>query len=224
MQPQPISQDSGANCSIKNCGVNFKLQIAETSRLCKLIVKTFYSLSKMIISCICHMCNYLPQAIENNFMYHVVFNDKVTFNICRHVNKHKCRIQTKEQPYLLQECLRDTSKVNVWVGFTRSKAYGAFLFAEETITGNVLLDIFVQSLETQLRSDRIVDTVMLQQHGVPPHYTVFVRYQLKHAFLTDGLVKARQKVGSTVKKNPSSRFLFIGIYEIHGVPGEVTQH
>lgn len=59
------------------------------------------------------------------------------------------------------------AKVNVWIGLMRSNAYGPFIFTEETIIGNVCLDILEHCLEPQLRSGEIMDTVVFEQDGTP---------------------------------------------------------
>ncbi|PSN55781.1 hypothetical protein C0J52_02513 [Blattella germanica] len=54
---------------------------------------------------------------------------------CGHVNRHNCRIWADDQPNALQEWERDSPKVNVWMGITKSKVYGPYMFAERTVTG-----------------------------------------------------------------------------------------
>ncbi|PSN58424.1 hypothetical protein C0J52_02801 [Blattella germanica] len=48
---------------------------------------------------------------------------------------HNCRIWAYDQPNALQEWERDSKKVNVWMGITKSKVYGPYMFAEITVTG-----------------------------------------------------------------------------------------
>ena len=97
------------------------------------------------------MCHDLLEAVErDNLMQHILFSDEVTFHTCGTVNRHNCRIWANEQPNALQEWQQDTPKVNVWMGFTRSKIYGPFMFAERTINGNAYLDMLEQFLEPQL--------------------------------------------------------------------------
>lgn len=129
------------------------------------------------------MCHDLLQAVENdNLMQNVLFSDEATFHTCGHVNRHNCRIWADEQPSVLQEWQRDTAKVNVWLGITRSTVYGPFFFAEQTVTGTTYLDMLEQFLEPQLISDGIMDTVVFQQDGAPPHFALVVRDYLNQAF------------------------------------------
>ena len=56
------------------------------------------------------------------------------------------------------------------------------MFAEKTVTGNTYLDMLEQFLEPQLISDGIMDTVVFQQDGAPPHFAITVRDYLNQAF------------------------------------------
>ena len=72
----------------------------------------------------------------------------------------------------------------VKTGHTQSKCvvrinqvtvYGPFMFTEKTVgTGKVFLDMLEQVLEPQLISDGIMDTVVFQQDGTPPHFAITV--------------------------------------------------
>ena len=82
------------------------------------------------------MCYHLLYTVRNeNLMQHVLFSDEATFHTCGHVNSHNCLIWVDEQPNALQEWERDSPKVNVWMGITKSKVYGPYMFAEPTVTG-----------------------------------------------------------------------------------------
>ncbi|XP_047120648.1 uncharacterized protein LOC124803678 [Schistocerca piceifrons] len=129
------------------------------------------------------MCHDLLQAVENdNLMQNVLFSDEATFHTCGHVNRHNCRIWTDEQPSVLQEWQQDKAKVNVWLGITRSTVYGPFFFTEQTVTGTTYLDMLKQFLEPQLISDGIMDTVVFQEGGAPPHFALVVRDYLNQPF------------------------------------------
>ncbi|PSN53665.1 hypothetical protein C0J52_20573 [Blattella germanica] len=62
----------------------------------------------------------------------ITYNEERT---CGHVNRYNCRIWADDQPNALQEWERDSTKVNVWMGITKSKMYGPYMFAERTVTG-----------------------------------------------------------------------------------------
>ena len=115
-------------------------------------------------------------------MQHVLFSDEATFHTCGHVNGHNCRIWADEQPNALQELERNSPKVNVWMGITKSKVYGPYMFSEPTITGITYLDLLQQFMEPQLKHDGILDSVVYQQDGAPPHFALIVRNYLTDIF------------------------------------------
>lgn len=129
------------------------------------------------------MCYDLLDAVRNeNLMQHVLFSDEATFHTCGHVNRHNCRIWADEQPNAVQQWERDSPKVNVWMGITKSKLYGPFMFAERTVTGITYLDLLQQFLEPQVIQDGILDSVVFQQDGAPPHFATIVRDYLNDTF------------------------------------------
>ncbi|PSN54046.1 hypothetical protein C0J52_14568 [Blattella germanica] len=103
----------------------------------------------------------LMEAVNNeNLFEHIVFSDEATFHTCGKVNKHNCRIWGNEPPHTTHEWQRDTPKVNVWLGFTKSTVYGPFM----------------------LEQDGILDSVVFQQDGAPPHFALAVRAYLNQRF------------------------------------------
>ena len=65
-------------------------------------------------------------------------------------------------------------KANVWLGITSDKLYGPFIFAEPTATGTIYLGMLQPFLHPHLVKGGIVETVMFQQDGAPPHYAIVV--------------------------------------------------
>lgn len=129
------------------------------------------------------MCAELVEQINNdNLMDHILFSDEATFHTCGKINRHNCRIWANEKPTEFTEWERDSPKVNVWLGMTKSKIYGPFFFAEATVTGPVYLDMLQQFLEPQLLADGILNTVVFQQDGAPCHYARIVQTYLNRRF------------------------------------------
>ena len=121
-------------------------------------------------------CAEFVDQIENdNLLNDILFSDEATFHTCGKVNRHNCRIWANERPTDFMEWERDSPKVNVWLGMTRSKIYGPFFFHEQSVTGNIYLDMLQLFLEPQLVSDGILDSVVFQHDGAPCHYAVIVR-------------------------------------------------
>ncbi|PSN39977.1 hypothetical protein C0J52_20372 [Blattella germanica] len=102
--------------------------------------------------------------------------------VCGHVNRHNCQISADEQPNALQEWEQNSPKVNVWMGITKSKVYGSYMFAERTVTGITYLDLVQQFLEPQLIQDGMLDSVVYQQYRAPPHFAIIVRDYLNETF------------------------------------------
>lgn len=128
-------------------------------------------------------CDDLIAASHNeDLMDHILFSDEATFHICGKVNKHNSRIWGTEPPHTTIEWQRNTPKVNVWLGFTKTTVYGPFMFAEETINANNYLEMLELFLEPQLHQDGIADSVVFQQDGTPPHFALNVREYLNRTF------------------------------------------
>ena len=112
----------------------------------------------------------LLDAIRNeNLMQQVLFSDETTFHTRGHVNRHNCQIWADEQKWE-----RVLPKVNVWMGITKSKVYGPHMFSEPTVTGVTYLDLLQQFLKTQSIQDGILNSVVYQQDGAPPHFALIV--------------------------------------------------
>ena len=56
------------------------------------------------------------------------------------------------------------------------------MFAEPTVTGITYLDLLQQFLEPQLIQDGILDSVVYQQDGKPPHFALIVWNYLTDTF------------------------------------------
>ena len=126
------------------------------------------------------MCHDLIEAVNNeHLLAHVLFSDEATFHTCGLVNRHNSRIWADEQPHIAMELERNTPKVNVWLDLTQQRIYGPFFFAEATITSTSYLDMLEQFLQPQLFADNILDSVVFQQDGAPPH---IVRNYLNETF------------------------------------------
>ena len=64
-------------------------------------------------------------------MKNILFSDVASFHVCGLVNHYNSRIRSDEEPHATFEWERNTPKVNLWLGFTKTKVYGSFMFAEQ---------------------------------------------------------------------------------------------
>jgi len=75
---------------------------------------------------------------------------------------HNCLIWGTENAHVSYELQKASPKENVWCGVTSEKVYGPFFFEEETVRAVYYLDMIEQQ-------DGILDTIIYQQDGAPPH-------------------------------------------------------
>ena len=132
-------------------------------------------------------CADLVQAAEEEgLMNNVLFSDEATFHTCDLVNRHNCRIWATEQPHEIREWQRDTPKVNVWLGITKSTVYGPRYAA--TISWASVV------------ANGILDTVVCQQDGAPAHFALIVWDYLNGRlhFWNDGLAVGHKGCGQPV--------------------------
>lgn len=115
--------------------------------------------------------------IENGYLQKVVFSDESTFHVCGIVNRHNCRIWGSENPHVVRELERDSPKINVWCGLTHETVIGPFFFVENTINGNVYLDMLQNYAIPQIPQGYV-----FQQDGAPPHYALHVTDHLNECF------------------------------------------
>ena len=73
------------------------------------------------------------------------------------------------------ELKRASPKENSWCEVTSEKVYGPFFFEEETVCAVNYLYMIEQQ-------DGLLDTIIYQQDGTPPHWAIIVRGQLNHIF------------------------------------------
>ena len=137
------------------------------------------------------------------------------------MNRHNCRIWADEKPNALQEWERDSPKVNVWMGITKSKVYVPYMFAEPTVTGITYHDSLQQFLEPQLIQDGILDSVVYQQDGASPHFVLIVRNYLNGTFPRRWIGRASRRLWAPRSPDLTPMDFFrMGFYQGQGVSGE----
>jgi hypothetical protein len=57
---------------------------------------------------------------------------------------------------------------------TRDKVYGPFIFVEETVRATSYLDMLHEFVLPQLTQDGVLDTIIVQHDGAPPHWALIV--------------------------------------------------
>ena len=111
-----------------------------------------------------------------------MFTDEATFHVSGQANTPNCPIWKTENPHVSYELERASPKESVWCGVTSEKVYRPFFLVEETVRAVNYVDMIEQYVVPQLQQDEILDTIIYQQDGTPPHWVIIVREQLKHIF------------------------------------------
>lgn len=130
-------------------------------------------------------CSLLIERIDNDnrFLSNVIFSDEATFHISGRVNRHNCRIWGEENPHELYEHERDSPKVTVWCALAKNRLYGPFFFDERTVNGQSYLLMLQNFFVPELQQTRgLLQRVVFQQDGAPPHFALGVRNYLNQTF------------------------------------------
>lgn len=123
--------------------------------------------------------------IDDNpgYLNTVIFTDESTFHVNGTVNRHNCRIWGSEKPCEIVQYQRDSPKVNVWCGLMHDRVVGPFIFAENTINGDIYCDMLELYVFPQLDDIEAEKGLLsFQQDGAPPHYSNRVRTALDARF------------------------------------------
>jgi hypothetical protein len=79
-----------------------------------------------------------------------------------------------------------TPKVNMWCGVTRDKMYGPFIFAKETVHATYYPDMLQEFVLPQLTQDGVLNTIIFQHNGAPPHWALIVPESLDDTWTITG--------------------------------------
>lgn len=104
----------------------------------------------------------------------IVMSDEATFHLSGKVNRHNVRIWRSENPHAVIQIERDSPKVNVFCAVSKRRVFGPFFFVENTINGNIYLDVLQNWLMPQLTAE-MEQGFIFQQDGAPPHWHMDVR-------------------------------------------------
>ena len=94
------------------------------------------------------------------------------------------------------------------MGITKSKVHGPYMFAEPTVTDITYLDLLQQFLEPRLIQYGILDSVVYQQDGVPPHFALIVRNHLTDTFPGKWIGRASLRLWAPCSPNLTPKDFF----------------
>ncbi|PSN44487.1 hypothetical protein C0J52_09059 [Blattella germanica] len=114
------------------------------------------------------------------------------------------------QNVLFSEWERNTPKVNVWLGLTKSKVYGPFFFGDRTVT--------------ELQEDGILETVVFQQDGAPPHFALIVREYLDATFPRQWIGRGSNRIWAPRSPDLTPLDFCMGIREIASLQSQNQLH
>ena len=91
-------------------------------------------------------CNEILNFIaeRNTFLDNLIMSDEATFHLNGKVNRHNFRIWGSENPRVFKEHVRDSPKITVWCGLSRSRIYTPFFFANPIVTAAHYVDMLEQ--------------------------------------------------------------------------------
>lgn len=170
--------------SLRKIGQTLNMSRSKVHQILKAIrfkpykIQTFQKIENHAFEKRLFMCETLSDLLRNEPNTILIMSDEASFHLNGRVNKHNCRIWGEENPRIFNEFERDTPKLNVWCGVSKTKVYGPFFFQEKTVNGACYTDMLEQFLYPQLEQDGILNIAYFQQDGAPPHYSLIARNSL----------------------------------------------
>jgi hypothetical protein len=129
------------------------------------------------------MCNILlPLLTDNNNKGNIFFSDEAAFHLNGLVNKHNVRYWSEENPHVTIKTVMQSPKINVWCAMSETRLIGPFFFNDDTINGQKYLTMLQDFFIPELRRLRLVNSILFQQDGAPPHFSREVRRFLDNIF------------------------------------------
>lgn len=130
--------------------------------------------------------NFAEWVLDNSHLLdNVLWSDEAYFSLDGVVNRHNCIIWAHENPHRIITERLHSEKICVWMAFTSSYKLKPFIF-EQTVNQDNYTDMLRNHAFPQIRQKRKMSSVIFQQDGAPPHYSIQARQ-----FLTSQLPENR---------------------------------
>ena len=113
---------------------------------------------------------------DAGYLNRIVFSDECKFSLSGVVNKQNCRIWGTERPNEVYETLHNSPSVMVWCALSQNEIIGPYFFENENVTGSTYKRMLRYFLFPKPRN--YPETMIFQQDGAPPHYSLEVREYL----------------------------------------------
>ena len=113
--------------------------------------------------------------------------DKSYFSLDGTVNRHNCTIWADQNPHKITTKGLHSEKVCVWMEYTSSYKLQPFFFTG-TVNQHNYTDMLRTHLFPELRRRRKMSSVIFQEDGAPPHFTLQAREFLQSLLPADRIV------------------------------------
>ena len=139
------------------------------------------------------MCETLLNHYENvpSILDNIWFSDEAIFHLSGRVNRHNTRIWETENPKVIEEKERDSSKLVVWSAISAEGIIGPYFFGDDvrrttTVSRENYLEMLQKFFLPELRNNASAEYCYFQQDGAPAHYARIVRDYLNQFFPIGG--------------------------------------
>jgi len=104
----------------------------------------------------------------------IMWTDEAYFSVNGYVHRKNCVIWGAERPKLTVQSALHSPQVCVWIGFTANAMLPPFFFTG-TVTGDNYRDMLENHVFPELRRRHLINQVIFQQDGAPPHFSKAAR-------------------------------------------------
>lgn len=118
---------------------------------------------------------------EPDFLNNIIFSDEAHFHLNGAVNRHNFRYWSTDNPQWYEEKPLHSPRVTVWAAIGRSGIVGPFFF-DNNVNGANYLHMLQTQFLPQIEHNPQFQTMVFQQDGAPPHWTLAVRQFLNQTF------------------------------------------
>lgn len=106
------------------------------------------------------------QGIEDD----VLWSDEAYFSLDGVINRHNCVIWAFQNPHMTINKSLHSPKLCVWMAFSKTVKITPFFFATP-VNGDNYTSLLKDHLFPQLRQLNVMDTIIFQHDGAPPHFS-----------------------------------------------------
>jgi len=121
------------------------------------------------------------------FIAKIVFSDRTTYYLCRHMNLQNIRIGVSSNLHAVIEGTRDSPTFNITCAGFEQNMFSPFIFGEHIVTGVEYLDMLKEFVMTVLEEEG-PNNMLYQQYFMLPNFHSAI-WELTPLFLLQGVHK-----------------------------------